>query len=45
MKPFPAGCGLYFNHEVGQSAPDTAKLALRVLTCDGIVGVGSSILS
>lgn len=37
-KPFPPGCGLYFNHEVGQSAPDTAKLSLRVLTSPGIAG-------
>jgi hypothetical protein len=38
MKPFPPGCGLYFNHEVGQSTPDMAKLALRVLTSPGIPG-------
>ena len=38
MKPFPAGCGLYFNHEVGQSTSDVPKLALRVLTCPGVEG-------
>jgi hypothetical protein len=38
VKPFPPGCGLYFNHEVGQSTPDMAKLALRVLTSPGIAG-------
>lgn len=44
MKPFPEGCGLYFNHEVGQSTPDTAKLALHVLTCNGIVGASGAIV-
>jgi hypothetical protein len=38
MKPFPPGCGLYFNHELGQSTPDTPKLALRVLTSPSIEG-------
>jgi hypothetical protein len=38
MKPFPPGCGLYFNHEIGQSRPDEPKLALRVLTSPGIAG-------
>jgi hypothetical protein len=38
MKPFPPGCGLYFNHEVGQSAPDMAKIGLRVLTSSGFPG-------
>jgi len=38
MKPFPPGCGLYFNREVGQTAPDMAKLALRALTSPGIAG-------
>lgn len=38
MKPFPPRCGLYFNHEVGQSAPDMAKIGFRVLTSSGFPG-------
>jgi hypothetical protein len=44
MKPFPPGCGLYFNHQMGQSTPDAAKLAFRVLTSPGIVGSTGAIV-
>ena len=44
MKPFPRGCGLYFNHEVGRSSPDAVRLGLRVLTCPGATGASGGIV-
>ncbi len=44
MKPFPPQCGLYFNHEVGQSMPDTPMVALRVLTSEGMAGATGAVV-
>jgi hypothetical protein len=44
MKPFPSGCGLYFNQGVGESSPDAPRLGLRVMTCPGIVGPTGAII-
>jgi hypothetical protein len=44
MKPFPPGCGLYFNDEIGRSSPDAVQLGLRVLTCPGIDGPSGAIV-
>jgi len=44
MKPFPPGCGLYFNHEVGKSSPNAVQLGLRVLTSPGIDGPSGGIV-
>ncbi len=38
MKPFPSGCGLYFNQSIGETSPDAPRLGLRVMTCPGTVG-------
>jgi hypothetical protein len=44
MKPFPSGCGLYFNQSIGETSPDAPRLGLRVMTCPGIAGsTGTSI--
>jgi hypothetical protein len=45
MKPFPSGCGLYFNQGVGESSPDAPRLGLRVMTCPGIVGPTGAVYS
>ena len=43
-EPFPRGCGLYLNHEVGRSSPDAVQLGLRVLTSPGIDGPSGGIV-
>ena len=44
MKSFPQGCGLYFNHEVGRSSPDSVQLGLRLLTSPNIEGASGGIV-
>jgi len=44
MKPFPRGCGLYFNQEIGKSSPDSVQLGLRPLTSPGIDGPSGGIV-
>ena len=44
MQPFPPGCGLYFNHEVGGSSLDAVQLGLHVLTCPGTDGPSGGIV-
>jgi hypothetical protein len=44
MKSFAAGCGMYFNQDVGKASPDAVQLGLRVLTSPTIDGASGGII-
>jgi hypothetical protein len=44
MNSFPPGCGLYFNHEIGQASAHQVRLRLHVLTSSGISGPSGTII-